>query len=119
MAGSVTIQGLLTATTSGTQYIGPFTIEGNTPGNFEINASTPIGTSAFGINLPTWCVMFIVIPPATNAIALNSLGASSSNSAFGLSPSLPTFFSLPDPPPATMWFTAGGAYADPIFFVFA
>jgi hypothetical protein len=86
MSGSVTIQGLLSGTTSGTQYVGPLTITANTSGNYE-SIPVALSTGSNTITVPSWAVFCIIIPSTTNTQALTFGGLS-------LSLTSPNLFSL-------------------------
>lgn len=74
MAGSVTIQGQLPGTTSGTQYIN-LTIPANAGGNFE-SQEINLASGANTITIPPWAFMVIIIPNSNNTVPLTLQGVS-------------------------------------------
>lgn len=93
MAGSVTIQGLLPGTTSGTQYVGPFTLVPDVNGNFEASPLALVsGSNNFSV--PTWATAIIIIPPTTNTHPLNLTGAATATAEISLSATQPSILSL-------------------------
>jgi hypothetical protein len=114
MPGSVTIQGLLPGTTSGTQYVGPFTIVPNTAGNYEsIEVVLASGNNVIGP--PSWSTFCIINPLATNTEALTLKGVTG-DTGVAISPNSPCLLSWPTSPPADIVINAAGATTITVIF---
>jgi hypothetical protein len=118
MAGSITIAGLLTGISSGTQYVGPFTLPANALGNYFSTEITPAGTGVFTIVIFSWVETLIVVPPIANAIALSFLGGAPGNTGYNISPNTPSLFSFPATAQQDIYFQAASAFSAPITYIY-
>jgi hypothetical protein len=117
MAGSVTLQGLLTGTTAGTQYIGPYTLTPNAAGNFAVTELT-LASGANTIAVPTWAEFCVIVPPPTNAVALTLKGVTG-DTGIPLSLTVPSELAFPATPPASFVVTAASLTTAPTTFIFS
>jgi hypothetical protein len=116
MAGSVTIQGLLTGTTSGTQYVGPFVLVPNAAGNYATTEVT-LASGANTITVPSWAAFAIIIPPTANAVALTLKGVTGDTGIL-IDLTSPSLLNFPATPPASFVITAASLTTAPTTIVF-
>lgn len=65
MPGSVTIQGVLPGTTSGTVYVGPYTLVPNTNA-FYTSQEFILASGGNTIGVPAWAEFMLIVPSPTN-----------------------------------------------------
>ena len=118
MAGSITIQGLLTGTTSGTQYVGPYTLVPNAAGNFAVTEVILVAGNNT-IAVPTWATVCLIVPPTANVLTTMTLKGATGDTGTPLSLSAPSVISFPVTPPADLIITAAGSASPPTTFVFS
>lgn len=117
MAGSVTIAGLLTGTTAGTQYPGPYTLTPNAAGNYAVTETT-LASGANTITVPTWAALCIIAPPITNAVALTLKGVTGDTGIL-IDLTSPSLLNFPSTPPASFVVTAASLTTAPTTFIFS
>lgn len=103
MAGSVTINGLLTGTSVGTVNVGPYTLTPNVSEYYQADEYT-LASGSNTITIPSWATTTILVPPSSNAQTLEVAGVAVSETA-------PCLFSWSGSPPSTLTVTAGGSVA--------
>jgi hypothetical protein len=113
---ALTIQGLFTGTTSGTQYVGPFTLVPNTAGNFEVLETLLTGGNT-PITVPTWSVFAVIVPPSTNSttILFKAVGG---DTGFFISPSTPSVISYTAGANGFIYLDAASSIASPVTIIF-
>jgi hypothetical protein len=116
MAGSVTIQGQLTGTTSGTIQVGPFTLVPNAAGNFQADEYT-LASGANTITVPSWALYCVMVPSPLNDIALTLKGVSG-DTGIPVSESQPNVITFGDTPPANIVVTAASLTTTTTTFLF-
>lgn len=117
MAGSVTVGGVLTGTLAGTQYIGPYTLNPTTTGNFAVTEVTLV-SGANTISVPSWATVVLIIPPVTNTIALTQKGVSG-DTGTAISPQAVSVLSFPSSPPASFVVNAATTTTGVSTFIFS
>jgi hypothetical protein len=117
MAGSVTIQGLLTGTTSGTQYVGPFTLASNAAGNYAVTEVT-LASGANTITVPSWAEFAVINLPSTNAVVITLKGVTG-DTGIVIDPNGVTLLDLNAGSVASFVLTAASATSSPTTVVFS
>lgn len=116
MAGYVTIGGILSSLTSGTTYVGPYPVPGNSSNQLVISEFS--GAGPFTFTIASWCRIGIFVPPPTNTIGITLKGASG-DTGIQIDPANPTMLTFPASSGTTVIILPASSISTNMTFIFA